>query len=392
MSGSQNRPDHGETRPSRAGSDREMRRDPGPAVAIVAAGTFVPLAVAARYEGFLQGLVGPVLYSTIAATGFGLATLILVDAFDLDRRTVGQALVFGPVLLAGLGVSTLSLVGLDLFSFAFNESTFFTYPIAISVGGGTAVTLSLLTDRLWDRASSLPDRRNVTIAAGTTALLGLGAGVGHLSADAWDDYTTPPDGPIAGVQLSYRRRSVHATMAVPIEDETLPFQVTVVAPDGTDATTAVTSETRTIQSSFATPTVNLFYPDDSIYRGQFEIRAESESGAVGPTTTVTVDEGPLPSIRDVETRTTGRNTRIVDFSVENEGDVAGQFGVALYDEDGTELDSDGLSVGIDSETEAQLSHTYDDREGPRDAVLTVQFEGPEADERLDRKRIRFPDQ
>ena len=351
-------------------------------VAIYVVGTLTPLVVAARFDEFLGLYVDPLTYSVLAGAAFGLAVWLLVDGLDLDRRTAAQAAIVGPTLVGGIVVPTLAYLALDPGAVTFRDE-FIWYPLAITAGGGGAVGLSVLTERLSTRHAAVPDRRTVTVAVGTTALLGLGAVVGRRSTAAWREYTTPPDGEIEAVELEYHRWGVSVRPS--LEVEPTPFQVTVVAPDGTVASERVTDDWD------APLVIGVSYPDGSIHRGRFEIRLESVRGVVVDTTSVTVEDGPIPSIRRVETRTIGRNSRIADVVVGNEGDARAAFDIALRGEDGERLDDDETGIDPGDETETVLTIHHDDREGTRDAVVTMQFDGPESDERTDRVELTFPD-
>lgn len=367
----------------RSGANGASTADARAIVTMFVVGTFAPLVVAVRYEGFLELYVGSLAYSALAGTAFGLAAWVLVDRLDLDRRTVGQTAVFGPILLVGIVAPTLALLGLDLRSFVLRDE-FLWYPLSISAGGGLAVALSAVTERLSAHHAVVPERRTVTLAVGTTALLGLGAAAGRRSVAAWHEYSTLPGGTIEGAWLAYYQWN--ARVWPKLDVESTPFRVTVVAPDGTIASERVTIDDRDDGS----PSVAVPYPDGSIHRGRFEVRLESVRGDVSDSTTVAVEDGPVPSIRRVDTRTTGRNSRIADVVVENEGDVTGDFEIELRDGDGKRLDGDSTAIGPGAEIESTLVIDHDDRAERRSAVVAVQFEGPESDSRADREPIEFP--
>lgn len=280
---------------------------------------------------------------------------------------------FGPLLLAGVAVPSLARLGIDLNSFAVHERPL-GYPLAITVGGLAAIGLSLLTERLSAGRPSVPRRRTVAFATVTT-VLGIGAVAGRR-------YATPPSGTIEWVGPEYTRWGV--LVRILLEAESGPLHATLVAPDGRVARTRVTATHRTGESM----RMQVPFPDGSLHSGRFDVRLEPPVGGPIDSASITVDEGPRPSIRRVETRTTGRNSRVATVVVENVGDAAGEFELALRG-DGDVLDSAGLRIGSGSRADETLVIDHDDREGARSAVVAVRFDGPESDARSDRREITF---
>lgn len=349
------------------------RRTVAVALAATVCWTVAPLFVAARYEPILQLYVSPSTYIVLVGSTVVLTGWLFVDGLDLDRFAVGYAVVFGPALLTGVAVPSLAYLGIDMHSFVIDER-FLDYTLAITIGGLAAIGLSLLTERLSAGRPFVPGRRTVAFAAVTTAL-GVGAAAGRR-------YATPPSGTIEWVGLGYTRWGVF--VHVVLEAESGPLHVTLVAPGGQITRTRVTAAHRTGDPMM----MQVPAPEDSPYSGRYDVRLEPAVGRPIDSASATVEEGPRPSIRRVETRTTGRNSRIATVVVENVGDATGEFELTLR-EDGEELDSDDLWIGPGSDADETLVINHDPREGARNAVVTVRFDGPESDTRIDQREITF---
>lgn len=357
---------------TRLRAGREPGDDLVPALALVIAGVLVPLFVAARYEGHLEPYLDLKEYSILVALGVGLVFWLLVEGFDLDRVTVFGTAIIAPIpvtIAVGLLAVVLELAWLD--SFVFDE--LFLYSLAITAAGALAVGLSLLTEQLSIRHPRLPERRRMALTVGAMALFGIGAGVGIR-------YARPPSASLEDVRVHYS--AAEASFSVFLDIDSTDLHVAVVAPD----------ETITRDQPFETEVerdwmmVRVAQPRGSLYRGQFEIRLGTFWGNTVDSMSISVEDGPVLSIRRVETEQTRPSEIVVTATVENVGDVTGMTAVGLRGAGDNRLDSTTVSLEPGATTDTRFTIYRDDRETDRDELfVTARLEGAETED--DRRRV-----
>ncbi|WP_440770096.1 hypothetical protein [Natronorubrum sp. DTA28] len=282
---------------------REPGDDLAAAVVVVVVGMLVPLVVASRYEPHLELYSSPQQYVALAAFGFGLASWLVVEGLDLDRVTFVGTAIIAPWLVLLAVLPLLSMLGFHwVDSFAIRRSLV-QYPVAIGTAGTSAVVLSLLTEQLSVRHSRAPGRRTVAFSTGAVAVLGVGT-------VAAARYASPPAASIDDVDVEYSGRD--AEFFVALEAESTAFHVAITAPDGT----IVRKRVRDFDLEYGPMRIVVPQPEDAVHRGRFDLEIVSNLGATIDSASVTVDNGSMTSIRDVETETDGSDSNRHDYRLE----------------------------------------------------------------------------
>lgn len=313
---------------ARLRAGREPGEDLLPAIVLVSVTVFVPLLVAARYEDHLRMYMNSEEYTILVGLGVALGLWLVVDGLDLDRVTVFGTVVMAPIPITsvlGLFIVSLELEWLDGVGFLeFGPLSF-----AIITGGAVAVGLSLLTEQLSIRHARLPARRRVTAAAGATALFGIGTGAGV-------QYATPPAASIEDVDVYYSGRE--ATFWVNHVTDSTDLHIAVVAPDGTTATRRLVGSYRNWWK------VRVPQPERSLYRGRFEVSIATFWGNTVDSTSITVENGPVLSIRRVEAERSRPDEVVVTATVSNDGDVAARTEIDLHGSADDQLDGTTVTI------------------------------------------------